>query len=365
MGLTEQEPPVRIRCAEDLFRVLSEGSLFAQMAVLRDILQEPVRAIKLGRYEGEDLVDLLIRLVPESAGPVRQAQTLCLMSFQDPRTTEFMAGEFARCRDAAMVLRLAQRLTIEKGPEFFLPFLWSPKAAQALAAARICHSGPLTAAEQLRVALVLDADFAPPPVGAQTLDVWLTELQGPHRLRTRELAEAAGALPLWEGWDALATEEREWLLTVTERQDWQLARTRTEKLLAAGETAPFLLAAAVRLELELPAGLWQSPTSEVRALALAAGQADAELARFLTDETPLVEVVAAVPRCPRTLLLSLLLDSRWQVRAEAVKALAAQEPALEKVRPLALSETLETRVAAVELLLQWGDDEWLAEQFAV
>ena len=133
--------PVRIRCAADLFSVLSSASVGAQLAVLRDIAANPQRAANLGRHNDEDLIDLLLRLVMESVGPVKQAQIICLMSFDDPRVTRYLLAEFASSRDAAAVLHLGKRLSMVVESDFLSPTcgmktapgLWPPRVTAARA----------------------------------------------------------------------------------------------------------------------------------------------------------------------------------------------------------------------------------------
>ncbi len=360
-------PPVRIRSAEDLFEVLSTGELAARLAVLSDIVAEPTRPLALGPHQGEDFIDLVIRLIPESRDVLRKTLILCLMCYQDPRTQEYLGQVFAEESDAATVLHLGQRLTLDLGVDFFRPFLWGEGAAQGLAAARVCaeSSAPLEAVDRLRVALLIDREYPPPELSRETLPHWLGELQGPHRHRARELVEASGeaALLLWEVREQLP--DIAWLLELTEKLDPARAARETQALLATG-TLPTVrvlrvVRVAQRLGLDLPASLLQSAEPEVRAAAISAGRADSRLESFLAASLP--EALAAVPRCSSKTLLALLGDHRWQVRSAAVRALAAgSERLLEQVRALTASDSLETRVAAVALLELWGDSEWLAEQ---
>ena len=282
------EPPVRIRHSGDLFEVLSSGSLGARLAVLADIQRDPGKALALGPHQGEDFVDLLVRLIPESARPLRKLQTLCLMGFDDPRASEFLTEEFARCKDAATVLRLAQRLTMDRGAEFFLPFLWQKRAAQALAAARICASwGQLSSAERLRIAILLDRPREPPPITEETVDLWMQELTGHHRHRARELAEArqAECLLLWRHWEKLGQDHQEWLLGLTERLDPTRARERVAGLLQSGDVSAAVASSALRLGLDLPRALLSSGHADTRAIAVAAGLADQKLEALLSQES--------------------------------------------------------------------------------
>jgi hypothetical protein len=375
------DEPVRIRCAADLFSVLCSGPMEAQLAVLKSVVDDPRRPLTLGRHQGEDFIDLLLRLVPESTGTLKQLQILCLMSYQDPRTTEFMVDEFGRSRDAATVLQLGKRLDLERGFDFFRPFLWDDRPAQRLAAARLCsHSPELSVAERLRVAILLDEEYAPPEISVDTMDVWLSELAGRYRLRARALAEATGSgvLGLWQRWSELRHEEQLWLVQVslaiqdnlvsgcgdrtlaTAGVDLSLPRQKLGELLSDPEVPYAYVELALRHGVELPAALLNSEQPLVRAAAIGCGHADDRLGRFLSADTSLPETLAAAPRCSVEEQLRLLADPRWQVRAVATDLLArAEAPPLEALHRKTSSEILGERVAAVEILQRLGNEDWL------
>lgn len=358
---------VRIRCAADLFSVLSDGPMESQLAVLQSIVADPRRPLALGPHLGEDFVDLLIRLVPDSTGAVKQAQILCLMSYQDPRTAEFMEAEFARSRDAATVLRLGRRLDLERGTDFFRPFLWEDKPAQALAAARLCSQNQeLSLREQLRVAILLDSDFQPPAIAEDTMEVWLGELKGKHRLRARSLAERSGTgmLGLWSRWSELAAEEQLWLATATAGLDPELLRQKLASLLEEPTISYAMVKLADLHKVQLPRELLQNEDPEVRAAAIRSGHGDEDLQQYLGPRAALPEVLAAAPRCTTEGLLVLLADERWQVRAVATDLLArVEEPPFDALRAKLCSDSLGERVAAIEVLRRLGKEEWLEEIF--
>ncbi|MCA9780313.1 MAG: hypothetical protein KC800_26490 [Candidatus Eremiobacteraeota bacterium] len=357
-------PQVRIRTAADLFEVLSTGSLAERLAVLGSIVADPTRPLALGAHEGEDFVDLLIRLVPDSRDVLRKTLILCLMCYQDPRTQDFLGEVFSEERDAATVLHLGQRLTLDLGAEFFRPFLWGERAAQGLVAAQVIarSSAALGPKEQLRVALLIDSEYAPPEISAGTLPFWVAELEGPHSLKARLLAENLGEslLLFWSVSDQLS--DTDWLLELTENIDPERAREEVQSLLPEGSLQTVQV--AQRLGLELPSSLLESSDPEIRAVAISAGLADSHLEGYLKASLP--EAVAAVPRCTSRVLVDLLSDPRWQIRSTAVRALViGEDRPLESVRALALSDSLAQRVAAVALLEQWGDLEWLEERLLV
>ena len=349
-----EETQVRIRNAADLFEVLTKGGPMAQMAVIQSIISHPEKPISLGPHEGEDFLDLLLRLIPQSSGGVKQALTVCLMCYQDERTTKFLVEEFARCTDPALALRLASRIELERDIEFFRPFLWGEKRAQALASARLCRRlENLEPAERLRVALLLDSEFEPPPLSEQNLDLWMAELKGRHRLRVRQLAERRPdeALLFWSRWADLAVGEQEWLLILTARHNLDLSKAKLYRLLEDPRVPPFVVALAVEHQLELPAALLEHEDFLVRAAAIFQGHADDQLERFLSSEASDAETLAALHRCEPKRLVDCLGDERWQIRGAASRLLCQLEnPPLEEIRLKSESEELGTKVAALSVL---------------
>jgi len=350
-----------------LFSVLTIGTIGEQLAVLKDIAANPRRPLALGSHEGEDLVDLLLRLVADSFGPIKQAQIVCLMSYDDPRVTAFLVAEFSRSRDAATVLHLGKRISIVRDSEFFRPFLWSQHRAQALAAARHCSEGmELSSRERLRVAIVLDQPFAPPVLSDDTLDVWMEALASPDRVRVRQLAELQGEniLTLWSRFSALACEEQDWLAGISASLQPDLLKARLPELLSSPSVSPAIVGQALQLGVELPSGLLRSEHSLVRAMAISVGLGDEQLETFLTPEVAPLEAAAAARRCSVDRLLELFSDGRWEVRAAATDALSQRESnhlPLQTLREKTASTLLGERVAAVEVLRRLGDIQWLQD----
>ena len=330
----------------------------------------PEKALTLGPHEGEDLVDLLLRLLEVSAGPLRQAQLICVMGFDDPRTNHFLAEEFLRSRDTASVLHLGKRLSLTQGPEFFRPLLWEKQGAQALAAARfLCEEAELTQRERLRVSLLLDQDYAPPPLDEDTLNCWLEELSGPHRLRVRRLLEEQPEQLslLWSRYGELAQAEQAWFVAMEARLAPSELRLRLPDLLKDPTVTPELVEQSLQLGVELPQTLLKSPHDSVRAHAVAAGLADERLEDFLHSDASILEARAATFRSPLERQLELLADHRWEIRAAATACLAAtskEELPIDKIRTRALSTIQGEKIAAVEVLRRLGDTDWLQDHLS-
>jgi hypothetical protein len=353
------QKPVTIRNAADLFAVLTTGAPIAQMAVLQSILKNPEKPISLGAHEGEDLVDLLLRLIPNSTGSLKLAQTVCLMCYQDERTTRFLLEEFAQCKEPALVLRLAGRISLERDIAFFRPFLWQEKAAQALAAARLCcQLQDLRPAERLRVAILLDSEFEPPELNKQNLDLWMTELGGRHRVRVRQLAarRPEQALLFWDCWPNLAPPEQEWLMRLTARHKPDLLKAKLPKLLEDPHVCAFVVTHAVEHQVELPASLLEHRDPLARAAAIFQGHADDQLESYLGPDASIAEALAALGRCAPRKLVDRLGDDRWQIRGAASQLLCGlEEPPLEEIRAKLESPDIGAKVAAFKVLQRFRE----------
>lgn len=363
---------VHIRSVADLFNALESRDSKTRLAVLQSILQEPSRALKLGQHHGEDLIDLLIRTIESSTGYERQLRVHCLMSFRSPRTRDFLLVEFGRSRDAATVLRLGQRLQLDAVEEAMLPYLWDERPPQRLAAARVLTAHPeLSPAQRLRIALVVDQQFDPPPMNDSLRGIWLQELKGPLQISVIRLLETQGeaALQLWNSRDELPNRARSWLL------DWsllhhpaQIKPLLPELLADPNWEIPALHGAArVGCPLSKVERFLSHPDPEVVASAIVLGSADGQLREFLTEPTPTPVRLAAVRRCRDTAsLVSLLGDKHWAIRAEATNRLVALgADCLAQVRPLTQSSTPGERVAAAEVLRRLDDIDWLEKNLLV
>ena len=87
---TASTVPRPIRSARSLFEALRAPDFFARFAALRAIQKEPAVALSFGIFEGQDVIDALIRESHRGAGTAEWMQWLgTLDCFEDPRTRDF------------------------------------------------------------------------------------------------------------------------------------------------------------------------------------------------------------------------------------------------------------------------------------
>ncbi len=102
-------PPRAIRSARSLFEGLRAPDPFDRVEVLRAIQNEPAVALSFGIFEGQDVIDALIRESHRGAGTLEWMQWLgTLDCFEDPRARDFFLRLLCE-NDEAMVLFAAAR----------------------------------------------------------------------------------------------------------------------------------------------------------------------------------------------------------------------------------------------------------------
>ena len=360
-----------------------------RLGTLEAVAAEPKAALAFGLHADRDVIDIL--LAQARATPVA-AEWLALVNalarFTNPRVAGFFTEVLAEHADPAVLFLASDYLAATRAriPHATLAQLLlqndSPARARA-AAPLLAGIGVRTAAERLRVSLLVD-DGAPPPPFAQACDAYLAELRGPFVQEARAALVAEGdaaASRLLECLAALDDATMEWLIdwavqtlpsSAAEAVVGRVVESGNDRLLRIALTR---VAERQDVSIDPPAdrlAQWlRHPDAEVRraaALKTAAPFAWSSLLELAsTDAEPTVRAAAtwrlsadfgsrAVPR-----LLDALGDEHWQVRAAAVDGLVGLGsdvcPAL---RPLVDDARLPVRVAAVDALLRLGEDAWLA-----
>jgi hypothetical protein len=297
-----QPTQLRIRTAAELLAALEDPEPGVRMAVLQVVARQPARALAYGRHEGRDVVDVLLA---QAAGRERrgvwEVVIATLAVFDDPRIVELFLHLLATGRRAETLFTAANRLErepIEPLVDRLLPLLMQNESdARARAAARLLlRASGLDRAAQLRTALLAgDGRLLPAPLDADTLELWLAELDGLFALRARRALEAQGepALRLLAPcWDRLRDDDRRWLVEWAARTSLDVAATLCERALASGSTALTLAALAVvprlgeRAAALAPhvAPLAAADDPKVRLAAVRAGTSGIDVRRMLTTE---------------------------------------------------------------------------------
>ncbi len=384
----EPEPVVelRIRCAADLAKALNSPDAAVRLQVLAAVASQPQAALRYGKHQGRDLIDLLIdqaNTLEEST--LRQAVLRTLARLPGRRVREALKKELYLTRDPRMVEVAASRLAREE-PEvirdIFALLLRQDEAPHQARAAALAMAGleDLSPEENLRLALLGPGlEDRAPLLDDRSWPLWQKALAGPHRDFARRLLQDQGEDSfryLRSRWAELPAPDRSWLLdwgaaahqmeaveimgrALREGPD-ELARKALELVPAFGGAATLFAQAAT------PWATHRHP--DIRAAAIRAG-ARVEPADLIGEEEAEPVRLAALERLAAgggsgaaERLAALLEDPSWRVRAAAASGLARLgEPARILLKQAAKSGPAPARTAAAGALLDLGEDRWLQE----
>jgi hypothetical protein len=374
--------------AESLFEALETPDAVERRNVLGWVATHPAETIALGPWQGRDVLDHLLSLIPRDLEyPYWEDITITIGAFDDPRATDFFvdllatAVEAGQAYDAASAL--SRRMGAEGMRERLVEILLSEGTAErgGATAELLANQPDLPLAAAIRVA-VLESESEAPALDDSTREAWLAELGGPFAAGARDRLQRQGLDVLHDlalHWERLDDEGRAWLVewasdTAAEEPVAAALATRalsqgSERIALAG-----LAAAAVLPEGAVgPEALqrWAGhERAEVRGAAIAAGApVDLDALLDAEDAAP-EEMVAALPRIAARggrsaaeLVVPYLRSDSTEVRSAARDAaVGIGSDAIEPLRALVGDPSAETRAAAVRALLDLGDDDWLASE---
>ena len=382
------EPVVelRIRCAADLAQALNSPDTAVRLQVLAAVASQPQAALRYGKHQGRDLIDLLIDQANTLAeSTLRQAVLRTLAMLPGRRVREALKKELYLSRDPGVVEAAASRLAQEEPAvvrDIFALLLMQDEAPHQARAAALAMADleDLSPEENLRLALLGPGlEDRAPLLDDRSWPLWQKALAGPHRDYARRLLERQGEPCfgfLKSCWEELALPERAWLL------EWGAEAHQMEAVEIMGRALRQGPDELARKALELvpsfggAAGLfaqaatpWASHRDPyIRAAAIRAG-AQVEPADLIGEEEAEPVRLAALERLAAgggpgaaEHLAALLEDPSWRVRAAAAAGLARlDEPARTLLKQAAQSGPAPARAAAAGALLQLGEDRWLQE----
>jgi hypothetical protein len=378
---------LRLRSAADFFAALRSPDIGTRVGVLRAIAQSPEKALAFGRFQGGDVIDVLVQQAYQKQGYSNWKLVVSVLAaFRDPRVVEHFKKILMTWRKPEAIRIALARLSLEPMESIeptLRPLLRQTEClAQTRAAADLLLRAPsLDAAEAIRVSVANTQGVSvAPALDESNAALWIAELHGRFADGARRLLETQGESAfqvLKRRWPSLDVSVQEWLLAwgVTR---WPLATVEPLVQALQSEREELLLAALRCVErLGVSAPLFRDATSQlaghhnpaVRVGAVRAGATGIDWRRALRQETDLSFVQASAARLAAEEgarcvpdLIELLKHADWQVRATATRLLVELgEPAVAQVEPLIASAKVETRVAAAQILVELGRQEWLEE----
>ena len=392
-GGARANAPRSIRTARELFESLRAADLPTRLSTLKAVQAQPQAAVNFGTWQEVDLIDVLLTQASKFEGKLEWLDWIgALAHFRDERVLQFFVRVLAQ-EDEPHVLFCAARY-LDGAP--LAPFSQTlqrlflsndnPVRARALAGLLQGQVGREPAGS-LRVALLAEnCPWPAPAFQPSTARIWLAELAGPFRTEARNALRLQGEsswLALALSWDSLRAQEQVWILhwgldafphrvgalvpqsLASERDDVRLEGLRI--LGALGETQ------AVASLRKLAAKFLSDPSAAVRAAAAHVSPPGVDWRAFLDQETEWHVRAAAVTQLAKQegedalpTLIQLLRSNDWRLRAAAADAIAGMGPrCAERMKPLVQDTDENVRIAAVRVLLNLAEDEWLKHELGL
>jgi len=366
---------LRVQTAAELFALLVDEDEAVRLAALSSIAMSPDKALRFGRHDDADVVDILVARVRDPAARFERIAVLAaLRRFRDARARALFCELLAESSDDELLFQVAECLEehhLEIETSFLRRLLQGAgSVARIRIAARwMAERSDCTVEDRLRIAAFGDAaNSPPPPVDPATLAAWLAAVSGSSAAQFRALLETGDTgnlVRLAQSWKLCDASTRVWLLA----QPAVLASC-DESLLdqALADEDPLVLVAALRAISGVPAQaeryaahgtrLARHDHAGVRCAALRLVPDGFDWLAFLRDEADTEARVAALRGAASNLdeaAVPLLLDSLqsrdWAERATATDLLIALGPAsIEPARALIGHDQSGVRIAAARIL---------------
>jgi hypothetical protein len=382
-------PPRPIRSARSLFEGLRAPDPFERLTVLRAIQKEPAVALSFGIFEGQDVIDTLIRESHRGAGTLEWMQWLgTLDCFSDPRARDFFLRLLCESEEAIVLFAAARylaRAPVTSFPESIYDLLLSDEnPMRARAAAVVLEKSQATSVRvRIRLALLCAGKVPAPALDPDTLAAWLQELNGAFQLEAMSALEAQGErawIRLALLWDQLAARLQTWLLQWGSREFQAMLPGLLPQALSSGDHGLVLEAlramadAGENIVPEPIRGLAVTFLSDrdpaVRQAAVAAAPSRVNWREFLACEPSSAvrsEAMIQLAKKERERsipdLIHFLRSSDWQARAAAAGCLVTLgTAAADAVKPLVRDGDQNVRTAAVRILIALQQDVWLEQE---
>jgi hypothetical protein len=385
--------PHAIRTARELFESLRAADLPTRLSSLKAVQAQPQAAVNFGTWQELDLIDVLLEQASKLEGTLEWLDWIgALAHFRDERVLQFFMRVLEQ-EDEPHVLFCAARYLADAPLAAFsqtLPRLFlrndNPVRARALAGLLRGQVGR-DPAVSLRVALLAEhSPWPAPELQSSTAGVWLAELAGPFRIEARNALRLQGQsswLALARSWDNLRAQEQVWILhwgldafpemvgalvPQSLASEWDDVRLEGLRVLGAlGETQT---AASLR---DLAGKFLNDPDAAVRAAAAHASPPGVDWRAFLEQEAEWQVRAAAVGQLAKQdgedalpTLIQILRSNDWRLRAAAADAIAGMGPSGgERMKPLVHDTDENVRIAAVRVLLNLAEDEWLKHELGL
>ncbi len=299
---------------------------------------------------------------------------------------EFAQKEFLATDDSRVILLTAKeiaKLPRQERVRFLAPVLQAggQQTKTRAAANLLADCGNLIPELAIRIAMLSDHKGAAPPVNSQTVDSWIAELQGPYSLSAFKLLQEispAGTSPLMPFWQLLPDPVLIKILRESSKQPCKEEGERVRAIIrtATGEVLLWALKCLQQLpprddDRDIIDPLCRHEDPAIRAVAINSGTTRLDWATILDsepNEEVRLSIISRIQRSQDTaairLLVPLIQDSSWRIRARATTALVALTPkSLEWLREMLSHPEDCVRASACQALNALGQEELIREAF--
>lgn len=370
---------VAISSATDILNALDSEHLDIKAAILKAIAAHPEQAQTVCSRDEIDLFDQLRFRVERTEDTSQRAALLAaLLRFDDQRRIAVAQREFARSRDARLILITGQQLA--QLPEsarvcILAPMLMrSRERTQCRAAANLLAgtTAPDTHCA-LRIALLSDHQIPIPNFEESTSSAWIAELGGPFAITARQAFQTqlpGKVMAVLKYWEELDDQTRRWALHIV-RDSGQIPCHHMLVRMLAGAQQATLLQILRALQQRIPAEsesllepLYTHTDHRVRAAAIDAGTAPLPWSDMLHNQVSEEVRSALIKRLSDAadlhtrlhIAADALADDHWRVRAAATQVLVDCGSAAVNILTEHLDHPREAlRAAAIKGLLELGE----------
>jgi len=385
--------PRCIRSARELFESLRAADIPTRLISLKAVQAQPQAAVGFGTWQELDLIDVLVTQASKFEGTLEWLDWIgALAHFRDERVIQFFLRVLAQEDEPRLLFCAAQYLA--GGPlaplsrALRLMLLRNDNPVRARAVAGLLRSQvTCEPAVHLRVALLAEnCAWQVPDFNPSTADIWLAELAGPFRTEARNALRMQGELTwlaLARLWGNLRAQEQVWVLQwgidefpgmvgalVPQSLASKHAEVRLEGLRVLGALGEKQAAASIR---KLAAEFLNDRSAIVRAAAAHASPPAVDWRAFLDKETDRQVCAAAITQLAKQegqnalpTLIQFLGSIDWHFRATAADAIAGLGAGTaELMKPLVHDTDENVRIAAVRVLLNLVEDQWLKHELGL